>query len=245
MTEGGRKKKEEELKEVQIHEEKLDIEKLEREKAAWKEHQDLEMEKKMKSQNAKLSRLTITPFQGTSKDWIRFPNQYKVQVHSQPVSKSVEFGYILQLVRGPCHDLIGNIPITDDEYDQVMEQLEFGQEQAVIASHTKEIIEMGGTWYKYGGVKEFYHTLTINYKALREMGAHKKVERLVLSSLERLPHVKPDIKRNDENWGKWTYGQLLEELRKWIKNQVEESISRRNFEKPAYYSGERKIEHSW
>ena len=66
---------------------------------------------------------------------------------------------------GPCHDLIGNIPNTDDGYDRAMKLLkkEFGQEQAVIASHTKEIIEMGvvlGT--KYGRVKEFYDTLAIN-----------------------------------------------------------------------------------
>ena len=140
-------------------------------------------------------------------------------------------------------DLIGNIPNTDDGYDRAMELLkkEFGQEQAVIALHTKEIIEMGvvlGT--KYGRVKEFYDTLAINYEALRAMGAHKKVEGLVLSSLEKLPHAKPDITRNDENWEKWTYDQLLEELRKWLKrNQVEDSTSRRNFEKPTD-TGERK-----
>ena len=144
-------------------------------------------------------------FQGTSKDWIRFSNQYHAQVENQPVSKTVKFGYLLQLVSGPCHDLIGNIPNTDDGYNRAMELLkkEFGQKQAVIASHTKEIIEMGvvlGT--EYGRVKEFYDTLAINYEALRAMGAHKKMEGLVLSSLEKLLHVKPDITRNDENWEK-------------------------------------------
>ena len=90
---------------------------------------------------------------------------------------------------------------------------------------------------KHGRVKEFYDTLAINYEALRAMGAHKKVEVLVLSSLEKLPRVKPDITRNDENWEKWTFDQLLEELRKRLKrNQVEDSTSRRNFEKPAYTS---------
>ena len=65
---------------------------------------------------------------------------------------------------------------------------------------------------KYGRVKEFYDTLAINYETLRAMGAHKKVG-LVLFSLKKLPHVKPDITRNDENWQKWTYDQLHEELR--------------------------------
>ena len=245
-------KKEKERREAQIHEEKIYAEKLERERAAWREHQEialetkrieLEMEKKMKSQNAKLPKLTIAPFQGTTKDWIRFYNQYHVQVDNQPVSKTVKFGYLLQLVNGPCRNLIGNIPNTDEGYDRAMELLrkEFGQEQAVIASHTKEIIEMGvvlGT--KYSRVKDFYDTLAVNYEALRAMGAHRKVEGLVISSLEKLPHVKPDITRNDENWEEWTYDELLEELRKWLKrNQVEESASRRSFDKTTY-GGERK-----
>ena len=72
------------------------------------------------------------------------------------------------------------------------------------------------------------------------MGAHRKVEGLVISSLEKLPHVKPDITRNDENWEQWTYDELLEELRKWLKkNQVEDSASRRSLKKPPY-GGERK-----
>ena len=72
------------------------------------------------------------------------------------------------------------------------------------------------------------------------MGAHKKVERSVLSSLEKLPHLKPDITRNDENWEKLTYDQLIEELRKWLKrNQVEDSTSQANFWKPSYSSERR------
>jgi len=72
-------------------------------------------------------------------------------------------------------------------------------------------------------------TLAVNYEALRAMGAHRKVEGLVISSLEKLPHVKPDITRNDESWEQWTYDELLEELRKWLKrNQVEDSASRRS-----------------
>ena len=126
MMEEEKWKKEKERKEAQMHEEKLYAEKLERERAAWREHQEialetkrieLEMEKKMKSQNAKLPKLTITPFQGTTKDWIRFYNQYHAQVDNQPVSKTVKFGYLLQLVNGPSRNLIGNIPNTDEGYD--------------------------------------------------------------------------------------------------------------------------------
>ena len=97
MIEHERRKREEERKEAQMHEEILYIEKLESERAAWREHQEvaletkrreLETEKKTKSQKAKLPKLTITPIQGTSKDWIRFANQYHALVDNQPVSKT-------------------------------------------------------------------------------------------------------------------------------------------------------------
>ena len=206
---------------------------------------ELDLIRKEKTQSAKLPKLTITPFCGTTRDWIRFSNQYNAQVDNQPVSKTVKFGYLVQLVTGSCRELIGNIPNTDDGYDRALELLrkEFGQNQAVIAAHTKEIIEMGvvhGT--KYSRIKEFYDMLSINYEALRAMDAHKKVEGLVLSTLEKLPHVKPDLTRNDENWEQWTYEQLLEEVRKWLKrNQTEETTtSRRTFDNQWKSGGEKR-----
>ena len=60
----------------------------------------LELEKKMKSQNAQFPNLTVTPFQSTSKDWIEVPNHYHAQVDSQPVSKAPKFGYLCYLVSG-------------------------------------------------------------------------------------------------------------------------------------------------
>ena len=69
----------------------------------------------------------------------------------------------------------------------------------MIASHTK-IIEMGVVLVtKYSRVKDFYDTLIVNYEALRAMGANRKVEGLVIASLEKLTHVNPDITRNNEN----------------------------------------------
>ena len=44
---------------------------------------------------------------------MRFSNQFYSQIHNQSVSKVVTFGYLLQLIKGASHDLIGNIPNTD------------------------------------------------------------------------------------------------------------------------------------
>ena len=60
-------------------------------------------------------------------------------------------------------------------------------------------------------IKEFYETLRTNYEALRAMKGHKKVEGLVLSTFEKLPGIKYDLTRSDENWELWTFDNLLKE----------------------------------
>ena len=85
MIEHERRKREEERKEFQMHEKKLYTGKLKRERAAWREHQEialetkrreLEMEKRIKSQNAKLPKLILLVKAQARIDWIRFADQY-------------------------------------------------------------------------------------------------------------------------------------------------------------------------
>ena len=229
-----RKVKEDERNEMREYEERIRQEKLARERESWMEHQriiletkerELELERQARGAHANLPTLNITPFKGTSKDWIRFSNQFKAQVDSQSVSKTIKLGYLLQCVKGACHELIGNIPNNDYGYDRAMELLreEYGQDKTVLAAHTKEIINLQsvrGT--RYLSVKEFYETLLINFEALRAMDGDGKVEGLVLSTLDKLSGIKADLTRNDDNWETWGFDQLLQELRKWLKRHHNE-----------------------
>ena len=92
---------------------------------------ELEMERKVRGAMANSPKLSISPFKGTPKDWIRFYNQFMAQTDSQPVSKTVRLGYLLQCVKGECHDLIGNIPNSDGGYDRALQLLkeEYGQDR--------------------------------------------------------------------------------------------------------------------
>ena len=158
------------------------------------------MERMARGATANLPNLNISPFKGTPKHWIRFINQFMAQIDSQPVSKTVKLGYLLQCVKGECHDLIGNIPNYDEGYDRTLKILkeEYGQGMVVLASHTRELINLPylkGS--RYLRIKEFYET---NYEALRAMRGHERVEGLVLSKFEKLPGIKLDLTRNDEKW---------------------------------------------
>ena len=40
---------------------------------------------------------------------------------------------------------------------------------------------------------------------------------LVIETLDKLVHIKPDLVRNDRNWETWGFDQLVKELREWLK----------------------------
>ncbi len=234
-----RKNREDERREMWEYEENLRQEKLEKDRAAWKEQQkiiietkerEVEIERRARETAVNLPKLSIAPFKGTPKDWIRFSNQFMAQVDSQPVNKVVKLGYLLQSVRGGCQELIGNIPNNEEGYDRALQLLkeEYGQEKTVLAAHTREIIDLQVIKVtKYSKIKQFYETLRINYEALRAMNGHTRVEGLVLSTLAKLPGIKADLTRNDEHWETWSFDDVLTEIRKWLKrNESDDEIEK-------------------
>ena len=173
LQEEEKELKEAEIREREMFEEQIAKEKFAAERALWMEQRkvmletkerELEMERMARGATANLPNLNISPFKGTPKDWIRFNNQFMAQIDSQPVSKTIKLGYLLQCVKGECHDLIGSIPNNDDGYDRALKILkeEYGQERVVLASHTREIINLPylkGS--RYLPIKEFYETFII------------------------------------------------------------------------------------
>ena len=53
-----------------------------------------------KPQAVKLQKYTITPFKGDYKDWLRFWNQFTVEVDNSKIQKISTFNYLLELVEG-------------------------------------------------------------------------------------------------------------------------------------------------
>ena len=75
------------------------------EKELWEERMEAELamaEKKIRMEKeastSKLPELKISPFTGTSADWIRFENMFVSQVDSKPISDEEKFRYLLELV---------------------------------------------------------------------------------------------------------------------------------------------------
>ena len=99
-------------------EERVTRERQQQEKKFWEEkfeaelrmaEKRLEMETTAKATHAKLPKLRITPFKGTSSDWVRFENMFITQVHSRPVSDEEKFGYLLEMVVPKVRERISNL----------------------------------------------------------------------------------------------------------------------------------------
>ena len=73
-------------------------------------------------------------------------------------------------------------------------------------------------------VREFYEVLSKNYDALQTLGEADMSRGFVMTTLKKLPQVKPDLVRVDDHWEKWSTKELIENLQKWLKrNKVDDS----------------------
>lgn len=74
----------------------------------------------------------------------------------------------------------------------------------VVTAHVQEIVNLSsvkGTHFLR--IQEFYENLSNNYDALVTMGEAGMLRGFVISTLNKLPHVKPDLVRTDDNWENW------------------------------------------
>ena len=104
----------------------------------------MQMEKEAKASRSKLPELKISPFNGTSADWIRFENMFSSQVDSKPVSDAEKFGYLLELVNPKVRPRLSNLKPGSECYRTVWKRLkvEYGHDKLVIAAHMEEIIKL-------------------------------------------------------------------------------------------------------
>ena len=91
----------------------------------------------------------------------------------------------------------------------------------------------------YEKVQEFYEKLSRNYDALQTLGEGDKLRGLVMTTINKLPQVKPDLVRSDDNWEEWSMEILISYLQKWLRrNKVEDSSKSGRKTEGNYYERE-------
>ena len=209
------------------------------------------MEKAAKATHAKLPKLRITPCKGTSSDWVRFENMFITQVHSRPVSDEDKFGYLLRMVAPKVRERISNLKPSALGYKTAWERLqkEYGQTKLVVNAHMDEIINLRTVkGNSYDKVRDFFERLSKNFDALQTLGKEDMLRGFVMTTLKKLPQVKPDLVRVDVNWEERDMKELIENLRKWLqRNKTDDSSAdsgdSRRRERHWYTKGKRENGH--
>ena len=172
------------------------------------------------TQAVKLQKYTITPFNGDYKDWIRFWNQFTVEVDGSAISNISKFHYLLKLTKGkPREDILG-LPHTDEGYKEAKEilTLTYGKDIKVHKALIKELesLHSVSSVHKIGSIHDFYNKLSRVVRTLKTMKKLETAQSTVYTLMDKLGPVREVIVQGDDGWEEWKLEQLAEHLRKYV-----------------------------
>ena len=197
------------------------------------------------TQSVKLQRYTITPFTGDYKDWVRFWNQFEVEVDGAKISEISKFNYLLELVKGkPREDILG-LPHTVEGYQEAKRILQttYGKDFKVHKALIKEMESLQGIMdiRRLDKIHEFYNKLARVVRTLTTMGKLQTAQCAVYTLMDKLGPVREIITQTDDKWEEWTLEQLVESLRKYVdRNPVR--MEERSKSQGGYSDGKRNME---
>ena len=168
----------------------------------------------------KLPKLVITKFQGTPLDWQRFWSQFETEIDKAEITQVAKFSYLKELLVSKVRMSIDGLPFTSEGYERAKNILKtkYGKPSEVSNAHVQQIISLQtvrGT--QPGKIHEFYETLVTNVHALETLGKIKEINGYVRVTLDKLPDIRADLVRLDEDWQDWGFSQMIEALRKWCE----------------------------
>ena len=70
-----------------------------------------------KESGAKLRKLTITKFQGTHLDWLRFWNQFETEIDKAAITQVAKFSYLKELLIPRIRSVVHGLPYNMEGYE--------------------------------------------------------------------------------------------------------------------------------
>ena len=99
---------------------------------------------KQSSASAKLPKLTITKFNGTSIDWLRFWEQFTEGIDKFEMAAVTKFSYLKEFVNPKVRKSIDGFPFTAEGYDKAKAILSerYGNASKVEKAYVKDILDL-------------------------------------------------------------------------------------------------------
>ena len=169
----------------------------------------------------KLQRYTITPFRGNFRDWLRFWNQFSVEVDKSGLPEKSKFNYLLELCKGEPLEAITGLPHTAEGYEAAKEILTdtYGKSHRVKRTFIQDLEELPTIPFSSNHIERahsFYKALSKAVRTLHTMGALSEVEGLTYTLLDKLGPIKEPIIMRDDNWESWKLQDLVTHLGKYV-----------------------------
>ena len=213
--------KHEEEKQKRIMDEEIELEKVKFQACAKLEKSvktSLEDSENSNSVGAKLPKLEISKFQGTFLDWTRFWNQFETEIDKAKLTQVAKFSYLKELLVPSVCASVDGLPFTTEGYERAKHILKtkYGKPSEVANAHMQCIIGLS-TIHSVDPAKihEFHEKLTSHIQVLETMGKVKEIGGFVRATLDKLPDIRADLVRLDDDWQEWGFPELIESLRKW------------------------------
>ena len=152
--------------------------------------------------SVKLPKLKITKFEGTALDWFWFWNQFETEINQVQISLISKFSYLEELLFLKVRLLIDGLPFTSEGYARAKSILtsRYGKPSEVAASHIHCITSLPViSNCNPNRIQEFYEKLTISVQALETMKKLKDIKGYVRLTLDKLPGIRADLVRLDDN----------------------------------------------
>ena len=190
---------------------------LEKKSNSPKEKPPATSERKIK---VKLLKLEITNFQGTHLDWQHFWGQFEAEIDKADITQVAQFSYLKELLEKKVWMSVDGLPFSSEGYERAKNILKtkYGKPSEVANAHIQSLMSLqtvhGTQPWK---IHEFYDKLVINVQALETMGKLIEVSGYVRLDLDKLPGIRADVVRMDDDWQEWKFPQLVEALRKWCE----------------------------
>jgi hypothetical protein len=156
--------------------------------------------------SAKLPKLVISKFQGTHLDWQRFWGQFETEIDKADISPITKLSYLKELLLAKVRAFVDGLPFSTEGYERAKTILKtrYGKESEVANAHIQSIISLPtvpGTDAKK--INRFFETLVANTQTLETMGKLKEVKGFIRSTLDKLPGIRADLVRSDDDWQEW------------------------------------------
>ena len=186
------------------------------------ERELIEMRRQMKEESnqeiaivrskIKLPKLVITKFNGTHLDFGRFWNQFEAEIDNDECAEVTKFSYLKELLVPNVRTAIDGLPFTNEGYRKAKEILKnkYGKESEVINAHVQAVMSLGMiNNANPGPIHNFYEKLVTHIQALETMGKLTEINGYVRMILDRLPGIRSDLVRMDDDWQEWKFPELV------------------------------------